>query len=55
MINIKACRSYNGRITLIRGVNPDVRYIGKCDDCGIATDPTSLKLATDALNAHYKR
>lgn len=55
MINIKGCRSYNGRITLIRGVHPDVRYVGKCDDCGIATDPTSITSAQRALDAHYKR
>jgi hypothetical protein len=55
MIKTKACRREVGRITLIRGVTPDVRYIGKCDDCGIATEPTSLTSAQRGLNAHYKR
>jgi hypothetical protein len=47
------CRRDSGRIAFIRGVSPDVRYVGKCDDCGIATEPTSLASADLALNAHY--
>jgi hypothetical protein len=48
------CSKDSGRIALIRGVSPDVRYVGKCADCGIATEPTSLSLAHLALNAHYQ-
>ena len=47
------CSKDSGRIALIRGVSPDVRYVGKCDDCGIATEPTSMASANLALNAHY--
>ena len=48
------CSRDSGRIALIRGVSPDVRYVGHCDDCGIATDPTSLVSANLALDAHYQ-
>jgi hypothetical protein len=48
------CRKDYGRIAMIRGVSPDVRYVGKCDDCGIATEPTSIASAHLALNAHYQ-
>lgn len=47
------CRRDSGRIALIRGVSRDVRYVGKCDDCGIATEPTNIASANLALNAHY--
>jgi hypothetical protein len=55
MIKTKACRKDNGQIALIRGVKPDVRYIGKCSDCGFATEPTSITSAQRGLNTHYKR
>ena len=48
------CGKDSGRIALIRGVAPDVRYVGHCDDCGIATEPTSLVSVNIALNAHYR-
>lgn len=49
------CSKDSGRIALIRGVAPDVRYVGKCDDCGVfATEPTSLRSAHLALNAHHR-
>jgi hypothetical protein len=51
----RRCSKDAGRIALIRGVAPDVRYVGKCDDCGIATEPTSMASAHLALNAHYRR
>lgn len=49
------CRRDYGRIALIRGVEPDVRYVGRCGDCGVATEPTSMASAHLALNAHYRR
>lgn len=49
------CSKDSGRIALIRGAARDVRYVGKCDDCGIATEPTSMKSAYAALNAHYRK
>ena len=48
------CSKDSGRIALIRGAAPDVRYVGKCADCGIATEPTSMASAHLALNAHYR-
>ena len=48
------CSKDSGKIALIRGVRPGVRYVGKCDDCGIATEPTSIVSAQLALNAHYR-
>lgn len=48
------CRRDSGRISLIRGVTPDVRYVGRCDDCGLATEPTGIASARLALNAHYR-
>jgi hypothetical protein len=54
MIKTKACRREMGGIALIRGVSPDMRYVGKCGDCGMATEPTSITSAQRALNAHYK-
>lgn len=47
------CRNESGRIALIRGVSPDVRYVAKCDDCGVATDPTNIVSARLALGMHY--
>jgi len=49
------CSQWSGRIKLIRGVTPDVRYVGRCDDCGLTTEPTSITSARVALNAHYSR
>ena len=48
------CRKDSGRIALLRGAAPDVRYVGRCDDCGLATEPTSIASARLALNAHYR-
>jgi hypothetical protein len=48
------CSKDSGRIALIRGAAPDVRFIGKCDDCGTWTEPTSIASANLALNAHYR-
>lgn len=48
------CSKDSGRIALLRGVAPDVRYVGKCDDCGMATEPTSLSSAFDVLSAHHR-
>lgn len=47
------CSKDSAKIALIRGVSPDVRYVGKCSDCGVATEPTSIASAHLALNAHY--
>lgn len=49
------CSKDSGRIAFIRRVSPDVRYVAKCDDCGLATEPTSIVSAHLALNAHYHR
>jgi hypothetical protein len=49
-----SCSKNSGRIKLIRGVAPDVRYVGICDDCGISTEPTSMATAHLALNSHFK-
>ena len=48
------CSKDAGRIALIRGAAPDVRFVGKCDDCDTATEPTSLASANLALNTHYR-
>lgn len=48
------CSKDSGRIALIRGVTPDVRYVGRCADCGLTTEPTSMASAHLALNAHYR-
>ena len=39
---------------MIRGADPDVRYVGICDDCGIRTAPTSMATAHLALNTHRR-
>lgn len=51
----RKCSKDAGRIALLRGATPDVRYVGRCDDCGLATEPTSMASAHLALNAHYRR
>lgn len=48
-----SCSQYSGRIKMIRGVAPDVRYVGICDDCGVSTEPTSMASANLALNSHF--
>ena len=49
-----SCSKNSGRIKMIRGVDPDVRYVGICDDCGIRTAPTSMATAHLALNSHFQ-
>lgn len=50
---MKKCRSENGRIPFIRNAADNVRYFGKCDDCGYATEPMSLNAAVFELDVHY--
>ncbi len=48
------CSKDAGRIQMIRGALPDVRYVGKCDDCVFVTEPTSIRAARRALGAHCR-